>query len=274
MSKTKISILALLAFGSAATFADTPGIPSGPVATVPASVAIAATKGVAASAVRGDLASQSIQTSPAVQPAPPLRPTQEPVALPAASRATPTAPVISAASSVSAEPTLPPAPGQASAPDNLAAYASPDSRPFTLGEVEYKQGELARARMDADIAKAKADTRGADNSAIASASALAGDDLTISGKKKVETDPARDFAAYSYYKFQKHACADILFRGALFTRCAGDSQSIGGWQLSSLTPEQAVFVKGHDSRAVPIGVAAPSHGLALPVPPVPVAAVH
>lgn len=219
MSKTKLSMLALLLCGTSAASAGNPApSSSAPIAPSAPSPTMAATA-AGASAPQSYSPRTASTTLDAVPPA--------------------LAPVKAAA------PTLP--------PDATPSAGDREDKPFTLGEVEYKQGNLARARMDAEIAKARADARGADNSSPLPNSlsdALPG----AKPGNKVEMDPTRDFTPYGYYKFGKSACADILYRGALYTRCAGDAQTLEGWRLVSLTPEKAEFVKGHETRALAVGV--------------------
>lgn len=136
-----------------------------------------------------------------------------------------------------------------------APYAH--GKAFTLGDAEDRQGALARAKLDADIADAEAKTR------VSTATGPLADGPNAS---KRPSDPAKDFTPYAFYQFGKRTCADVLHRGMLFTRCIGDVEPIDGWRLTSLTRQKAIFVKGGVQSTVPMGVAMGEAG-ADPVPP-------
>jgi len=119
---------------------------------------------------------------------------------------------------------------------------------YTLGEVEDDQGALARAKVDADIADAQAKTR------MSSAMMQTPDP----DKPTRPSLPARDFVANGFYQFGKRACADLLFRDVLYTRCLGDADGLDGWKLTTLTHQKAVFAKGSERSIVVIGLATAS----------------
>ena len=148
---------------------------------------------------------------------------------------------------------------------------------MTVTERTLKQSEIARAKMDADLAEAKKRALGESSQPTAAA-------------PKITEKSADDvLSLISVYGVGKNLKADFLFQGAIITLEPGSKTKAAGWSVESLTPTQAVMVKyigktvarresvylAAAQAAAPLGTPAPAPvvapAAAAPVPALPTA---
>lgn len=102
---------------------------------------------------------------------------------------------------------------------------------MTVTERTLKQSEIARAKMDADLAEARKRALGETSQPTAAA-------------PKITDKNADDvLSLISVYGVGDNLKADFLFQGAIITLEPGGKTKAAGWSVEKLTPTQAVMVK-------------------------------
>ncbi len=149
---------------------------------------------------------------------------------------------------------------------------------MTVTERTLKQSEIARAKMDADLAEARKRALGETSQP------------TVAAAPKITEKNADDvLTLVSVYGVGDKLKADFLFQGAIITLEPGGKTKAAGWSVEKLTPTQAVMVKyvgkavarresvylAAAQAAAPLGTPAPAPvavpAAAAPVPALPAA---